>query len=79
MGFKKCNQKKCSYNQGFIGCPTCPECGAKPHEVCDDDTCIECYCCIHDMGYVRGGVPENIKEAIRNALKQKKEIILEVK
>lgn len=73
MGFRQCKQEKCIYNQGVMGCPVCPECKAQSNEVSDDDMCINCYCCEHDMGYVRGGVPDNARERIAQLIKEKQE------
>lgn len=73
MRYRKCNQIQCIHNQGFVGCPVCPECKAKSNEVTDNDRCIECYCCEKDLGYVRGGVPGQIKAMLKEKLKKEQE------
>lgn len=83
MGFRQCKQGQCSHNQGIEGCPECPECQARPNEVTDNDMCIECYCCEKDCGYIRGGVPDNVRERIAELMKkeqeknEEKEIVIE--
>lgn len=69
---RACKQTQCCYLK-MAGCPECPECGAKPCEVSENDLCIECYCCEKDLGYMRGGIPSDVKEAIKQVIQQEQE------
>ena len=79
---RKCSQTKCGY-YGTPLCPECPDCKAKPNEVDDTDMCVECYCCEKDMGYIRGGVPAQVKALIKLLMEKEqekeKEIEVEIK
>ena len=49
---RACEQKICDL-RGTGKCPICSECKAPPDKV-SDDNCVDCWCCEHDCGYVRG-------------------------
>lgn len=73
MTFKECKQYKCCFRSRPDDCPICPECGAEPCVVDADGTCVNCYACENDEGYVRRGLSKNQQKAakmIANVLKE---------
>ena len=80
MTLVKCTQTRCSFNTakgGQMFCPICDECQA-PSNIVENDTCVNCYNCLKDEGYVRKGLPKTIKEKLKALVKEKveKEIIV---
>jgi hypothetical protein len=56
MTKKSCTQTKCCF-LGTASCPRCSECGCPPNFV-EHDTCVNCWNCLSDEGYVRNGTPD---------------------
>ncbi len=69
MQYRPCEQKKCSL-LGTIMCPDCPDCHAGSGEVSKRDTCVPCWCCEKDEGYVRDKVPDNLKDLLKAKMKR---------
>jgi hypothetical protein len=70
----KCTQKKCCFhvdNNGENMCPVCNECGATSN-IIEENTCVNCWNCLKDEGYVRSGRPDGLKS------ETEKKIVMEV-
>ena len=68
-------QTKCAFHssRGKLAesmCPICSDCQSPSNEI-NEDTCVNCWNCLKDEGYVRKGLPKALKEKIKQALKDK--------
>lgn len=70
MSKDKCTQTQCVYNNTQM-CPECDDCGATANII--NDSCVNCWNCLKDEGYVRKGKPKFMKQD------QKQKIVMEVK
>jgi len=73
-----CSQTKCQYHISHgplaaIMCPECSECGAESN-IINNDSCVNCWNCISDDGFLRSGLSKLAKtliQKIKNKIENK--------